>query len=656
MRTSSSPHTPPASPPRRRLHRGLAGSVALVLAATGLGTAVAATEVTTKNPGGLVAVGPVNSDHGFPAWYEDSAGTRTELCLDGENPLCGFAAGDVPNPDAPISFPANFPTEAFYMLAGSELELPGGGRAVLVLALEAAFANEIAQHEDQVVFGRQRITVRGAPPDTTLTFTHPYGVVTVDTDAEGEGKLVEDISPAIGNFQTPLKSNIGPFLKWDPAEAPAAPEGYLGDPAQEHSVVGSPFGTNHFAVTGGGLDVSTDRFSLMGKISTNKGVKADQAVVNGSFVDVFASSEGTQLQVDGQDGRFPTTPMVTDEGSGRFYARIPFTGEAPTEVKVTNLGDKPASGSVVKVTRPSGLTVLDASYDGTGLTVRARSTTGAAPTLEGFGPLTAEAAGGNVFAGTFPTAAPPASVTVSAGGGKASLAVTVTDGAATTPGLPPLEPAPDPGPVVDPPPGTDPAPADPLAAVITPPQSTTVDRGKSVPLDGKASTGEATYKWTQVGGTPVTIAGDTTATPTVSVPYFTKATDTRPATQNTDPVRIQLVVGDGAGGTSAPAVVELTVRNDVVTIAAGARHRAGKEFRVSGTALLPDSPTLLTPATSVVVYDTTPGRPVTKLGTAQVDTLGAWTVRLRPGPAQQIRSVLVQSTRGGTATGAVATG
>jgi hypothetical protein len=28
---------------------------------------------------------------------------------------------------------------------------------------------------------------------------------------------VEDISPAAGNFTTALKSNVGPFLKWDPA-------------------------------------------------------------------------------------------------------------------------------------------------------------------------------------------------------------------------------------------------------------------------------------------------------------------------------------------------------------------------------------------------------------------------------------------------------
>jgi hypothetical protein len=127
------------------------------------------------------------------------------------------------------------------MLAGSELALPGGGRAVLVLGLEAAFANTVTEG-DQVVFGRQRIVVKGAPANTTLTFRHPYGTITIDTDGSGDGKLVEDISPAAGNFTTALKSNIGPFLKWDPAAAPAAPAGYLGDPGQDHTVTGSPTG------------------------------------------------------------------------------------------------------------------------------------------------------------------------------------------------------------------------------------------------------------------------------------------------------------------------------------------------------------------------------------------------------------------------------
>lgn len=653
MGTTNSQRTRSAHRPRTRTgRRGVAAATALMLATAGIGTAQAATVVTQTNPGGLVAVGPVNTANGFPSWYQDKDGTRVELCLDAENPLCGFLPGDVPDEAAPISFPDNFPEEAFYMLAGSELDLPGGGRAVLVLGLEAAFANTVTAG-DQVVFGRQRVTVRGAPANTTLTFRHPYGTVTIDTDATGSGKLVEDISPAAGNFTTALKSNVGPFLKWDPATAPAAPEGYLGDPGRDHPVVGSPFGYNRFSVTGGGLDVTTDQFSLNGKISTNRGVNADKAVLNGDMIDVFASSGGGLLQVDGQDGKFATTPMVTDPDSGRYYARIKFDGAAPTDLKITNISDKPASNSTVKVGRNAGITVLDANYDGTSLAVSARSASGAALAVRGYGSLATPTTTGGPSQSVWATKAPPSLVTVTEpGGGSVSVEVTVTGGAATAAGLPPVTPAPDPGPVTDPVPPTPEAPAA-LAAVATP-ATATVARGASTVLDGSGSTRAVGYQWRQVGGTPVTISSTTVAKPTVTVPFYTRTTDAAPVPVVVNgPVVLELVVTGADGAASAPARVSLSVATDQFGIDAGGRHRLNKEFRVSGTSVMSGFTGTLTPATSVVVYDTTPGRAVSKLGTAQVDALGAWSLKLKPGPARQVTSVRAQSTRGGDASSAV---
>ncbi|APX00470.1 hypothetical protein BWQ92_00870 [Arthrobacter sp. QXT-31] len=627
---------------------------AVLLTATGAGASLAATQVTLKNPGKLTAVGPVNTEYGFPSWYEDSNKTRLELCLDAENPLCGFLPGDIPDETAPISFPDNFPEEAFYMLAGSQLTLPGGGRAVLVLGLEAAFANSVIEG-DQVVFGRQRIDVRDAPANTTLTFKHPYGTVTIDTDAAGRGRLVEDISPAAGNFTTALKSNIGPFLKWDPATAPAAPEGYLGDPAQDHTVTGSPFNYNKFSVNGGGLSLETDQFTVMGKISTNQGVNTDSAVLNGTMIDVFASSgNGAQLQVDGQAGAFETTPMLSDPDTGRYYARVQFTGTAPTSVKVTNIGDKPASSSQISVSKPSGVMITKAVFDGTNLTVGALSTVGYPLTVTGLGTLE-EPAAGAPSEKTFAVKAPPATVTVkTAAGGSASLPVTVAGGAASPVGLDPVTPAPDPGPVVDTGSGPVAGETQPTTAVATA-ASATVTRGGTVQLDGSASTGAANYKWTQVSGPAVTITGNTTAKPTITVPYYARSTDTAPLTaKSNDPIKIELIVTDKNGVGSAPATVQLAVQTDTLTTV-GSRHRLGTELRITGTSTLAGNTAVLIPATTVVIYDTTPGRAVTKIGTAQVDTLGAWSYRVKPGPNRQITSVLVQSSRGGTATGAVAT-
>ncbi len=642
--------------PRLATRRGVAAAAALILTAAGMSSAVAATQVTVKNPGKLTAVGPVNTAHGFPSWYEDSTKTRVELCLDAENPLCGFLPGDIPDETVPVSFPDNFPDEAFYMLAGAELDLPNGGRAVLVLGLEAAFANAVTEG-DQVVFGRQRIVVKGGPANTTLEFKHPYGTITIDTDGSGGGKLVEDISPAAGNFTTALKSNIGPFLKWDPATAPAAPEGYLGDPNQEHTVTGSPMNYNKFSVTGGGLALETDQFGLQGKIATNRGVSADGAVHNGDMIDVFASSgPDSQLQVDGQASSFETTPMVSDPGSGRYYARIKFTGAAPDSIKITNIGDKPASSNVVKVTKPSSITITKATFDGTALTIAAVSSESGELTVTDLGTLE-NTAPGTATEKVFPVKAPPATVIVkSVSGGSASLPVTISGGAATTVGLDPVTPQPDPGPVVDtgngPETGT---PAPPATATATS-SSPALTRGGSVQLDGSASTAAVSYKWRQLSGPAVTLSSDTAAKPTVSIPFYAKTTDTAPLTAKADePVTIELVVTDKNGVSSAPATLQLAVRTDTLAIGTGSRHRVGTEMRIEGTSTLAGNTAVLTPATTVVIYDTTAGRPVSKLGTATVDTLGAWSLKAKPGPARQITSVLVQSSRGGTAAGAIST-
>lgn len=69
--------------------------------------------------------------------------------------------------------------------------------------------------------------------------------------------LAEDVSPATGNFRTPLKGDTDPFLTWDDGVS----EGYRGKPDVEHTVTGSPSGANFFSVSGGGLDVRNDLFS-----------------------------------------------------------------------------------------------------------------------------------------------------------------------------------------------------------------------------------------------------------------------------------------------------------------------------------------------------------------------------------------------------------
>ena len=97
---------------------------------------------------------------GFPRWYAETSnrGLKLDLCVNAKNPLC--LAAPPPNPNQPISFPDNFPDEAFWWTTEAETTTtPGGAKALLVLATEAAFANEDPVDGDQITFNRTRIRV-----------------------------------------------------------------------------------------------------------------------------------------------------------------------------------------------------------------------------------------------------------------------------------------------------------------------------------------------------------------------------------------------------------------------------------------------------------------------------------------------------------------
>ena len=147
-----------------------------------------------------------------------------------------------------------------------------GGDAILVLGAEAAFVNEGPVDGDQVAFGRVRIRINVDTPGTYL-ITHPFGTLEqVITQADIGSALEINVSDDIGNFTTPgpagdftamLGSSIGPFLFWDselPGTDPGTPGAfYIGNPTVEHTVLGSPFGTNFFRIERDGGSGCTDR-------------------------------------------------------------------------------------------------------------------------------------------------------------------------------------------------------------------------------------------------------------------------------------------------------------------------------------------------------------------------------------------------------------
>ncbi len=247
--------------------------------------------VTGTGIGGVAAVSPTtNPANGFPDWYRDEAGVKVAQCIDPADPHCVVLPDATFNPANPVAFPSNFPGEFFYQVATSNvMDTPGclgsaPGRALFRSAAEGSFVGGVPVPGNQITFGRIRISVTGGLcPDTTYTVTSPYGADTFTTNGAGaipRNAGTDDtgcfpVSPAVCDYSLALPSRVlGGLLKWDPAVAPAAPAGYLGDAITPHKVVGAPFSAdgltpaNFVSITApDGTEVArTDQFTVMGKL------------------------------------------------------------------------------------------------------------------------------------------------------------------------------------------------------------------------------------------------------------------------------------------------------------------------------------------------------------------------------------------------------
>jgi Abnormal spindle-like microcephaly-assoc'd, ASPM-SPD-2-Hydin len=228
---------------------------------------------------GVGTFGAIDPDTGFPTWYQDSTGRQYELCLEG--PLC---LSTLPDPGQPAKVGAtaaesNFPDEAFWWAADAGVTTASGVDARLVLAQEAAFAAEEPIAGEQIAFGRVRVRVTGLQAGAKYRVTHPYGTKDFVAEAgalSGEINATRDIGCGVPcDFSAPGHSDVGPeFLRWDPAVAPQAPAGYVGDPAVPHAVVGSPTGNNVFRIerlnadgTVAGVVAQTTQFAVQGKLA-----------------------------------------------------------------------------------------------------------------------------------------------------------------------------------------------------------------------------------------------------------------------------------------------------------------------------------------------------------------------------------------------------
>lgn len=415
----------------------------------------------------LARNGPVDPVTGYPQWYQDNTGLALDLCLPDQADLnagnCLLLPADVPSGTAPETFPTNFADEHFWYAADSTLAT-NGGRAVLVLAVEAAFGGGAPRVGDQIAFGRIRVRIDNLPSNGTYKVIHPYGELTFPDQVAGDRIFFTDdvgINCAQGDFSCALKTGIGPYLRASTvAGGPALPfviinnKTMIADPALPTAVTGGPFG-NKFRIEGpniGGAGINfieTETFTIMGRVHTApipSPLRAERAGytrdATGSWIDVFATAAagiGQAAPNLGVSGNGIVPKVMLPDGKGGFWGQTNVSSTAvPSQVQVTNSGDVPPT--VISVPVTDVVTITEALYDPAAkqLSVKARSSD------EGVNPpllILPDFSGtptNNVVGAIIPNiAVPPRTVTVhSAAGGSDTVQVLAKQAAPITLVLP----------------------------------------------------------------------------------------------------------------------------------------------------------------------------------------------------------------------------
>lgn len=297
--------------------------------------------------------GPYTAGTGFfPLWYQDTNGIALEPCLSntpspgGTLPMCNLPANPgVFDPALPISFPNNFPDEAFWFTADARARDQVNGVDIsITIALEAAFATGAVVNGDQTSFARIRIRGTVDTPGVYV-ITHPYGVEVLEAAGTGTKALNYTRDIGIGNpgdFTGALGGDIGPFLVRTDALGNVSPvvigaETFVGDPNDNQTVTGSPFGTNYLRVQGpGGVDVTSDLFGISGKVFTGT-LPTPIVVARTSY---SASAAGTQMDIFAIS---PTTAAVSFTDSALPPHMFPMGGDAQGNF----FGQAPVPPSVV---------------------------------------------------------------------------------------------------------------------------------------------------------------------------------------------------------------------------------------------------------------------------------------------------------------------
>ena len=423
----------------------------LWLVSSALLTALAQTSLAACPADGAkpMNIGPFNPQTTFPLWVQDSEGLALEICPGTDAANCisvpPFIAADFPgDPDAAakaaLSQQIGFGDEGFWASAETSIPLPGGGQALLVSAVEAAFLPDFADG-NQFPFTRLRLRI-DIPQDGTYVVTHPWGQITYDiVGAANSGDINDSFDIPFVADEVGYQGRIGPILTWEtfPDDPLLSGGAYIGTLAADRPVKGSPCGTNYFRIDGpniggNGIDfIQTNLFTVTGKVYTGAlptPVEVGQVTYSRAAsgrVSVFAEAP-TQAVVSfsgGADLPAGAIPM-TGDGSGRFFGSVTLAPAATLPAEITVTASNAAVGSSpADVIAPlvDLVTITRAEFDyATGdLNIEARSS-------DQFAPPTLSALGQNLTNGSLSTnliVAPPTVTVSSSAGGSATIPVTV---------------------------------------------------------------------------------------------------------------------------------------------------------------------------------------------------------------------------------------
>ena len=126
----------------------------------------------------VAALGPDNPLNGYPKYVKDINGVKLDLPSPpiGDGLTAPTMIFDPPIPGNAWSLATGFGAEAFFFLAQSTMDVAGGGQAVLVLGVEAAYGAGDPRNvpPDQFLFARLRVRI-DAPSLGTYTVQTPWG-------------------------------------------------------------------------------------------------------------------------------------------------------------------------------------------------------------------------------------------------------------------------------------------------------------------------------------------------------------------------------------------------------------------------------------------------------------------------------------------------